>query len=416
MKNSCEKHDHGIRSGTGPLYGAAFAMAMSLSVLWTSMPFIISNIGGTEEHVGYAWAANMGGYVLCILLAAGMLGHLNPRHVTRTAVAVMLSANSVMLVAIWLALPGQGGNLVLIWTIIGAGTIAGASMSMYWPFLMSWVSADLEGPSLNRRLGTYNGTWSGAAITGPLIAGAIVERSTVAPVAVAVVSLSLCFVLLCLARNRPHVKTVEDMEADNADQANHNDRRLYLKYMARIALFCSWVSLGVSRSQFALLFTSLGYTETQFGMLLTVFGICNFAVLSGAGRVSFWHARPILLPAVQIVLVAAFLLMIFGRSLGMFFIAFVIMGSSFGFAYSSHLYYSASGKKKRALPMAIHEITLSFGVVVGSGVGGYLAGAYGGYVPYWFAVTVIVIGLLAQFVLWAVLRPAAPAFGSNQSG
>ncbi|HLB72927.1 MAG TPA: hypothetical protein VJJ98_02825, partial [Sedimentisphaerales bacterium] len=42
-----------------PLYGAAFAMAIGLSVLWTAMPFVVRNIGGTEQDVGYVWAANM---------------------------------------------------------------------------------------------------------------------------------------------------------------------------------------------------------------------------------------------------------------------------------------------------------------------------------------------------------------------
>ena len=87
-----------------PLYGAAFVMAISLSVLWTAMPFIIRNIGGTAEHVGYAWAFNMLGYLLCLLFAAAMLGHLNPRHTTRAAVAVMFLAAFVMVVVVYYAI------------------------------------------------------------------------------------------------------------------------------------------------------------------------------------------------------------------------------------------------------------------------------------------------------------------------
>ena len=75
-------------------------MAISLSVLWTAMPFIIRNIGGTEEHVGYIWAANMLGYMLCLLFAAVMLGHTNPRHTTRIAAAVMFLATLVMVVVV----------------------------------------------------------------------------------------------------------------------------------------------------------------------------------------------------------------------------------------------------------------------------------------------------------------------------
>jgi len=46
------------------------------------------------------------------------------------------------------------GNPALIWAVIGAGAVAGAAVSLYWYFLMCWVSEDFEGPTLNRRLGT----------------------------------------------------------------------------------------------------------------------------------------------------------------------------------------------------------------------------------------------------------------------
>ena len=96
----------------------------------------------------------------------------------------------------------QLGRPTLIWTIIAAGTLAGAAMSLFWPFLMTWVSADYEGAILNRRLGTYNGMWSSAAIIGPLIGGVLVDMSTLGPIAVGVACLAICFALLCLAHDK----------------------------------------------------------------------------------------------------------------------------------------------------------------------------------------------------------------------
>ena len=57
--------------------------------------------------------------------------------------------------------------------------------------------------------------------------------------------------------------------------------------------------------------------------------------------------------------------------------------------------------------MAIHEVTLSLGVIVGSGAGGYLSRNFGIYWPYWFAVIVLALGLIAQVVVWVVLRKSA---------
>jgi MFS family permease len=393
------------------------------------MPFIIRNIGGTEEHVGYIWAANMLGYMLCLLLAAVMLGHLKPRQTTRTAVAAMFLATLVMFVVVYHVIDhNQLGKPMLIWMMIAAGTLAGAAMSLFWPFLMTWISADYEGAILNRRLGTYNGMWSAAAIMGPLIGGMLVDVSTLGPITVGVACLAICFVLLCLAHDksagtaasaRPaslwHGLPARENTAKMAVPPGSGragvseicfDRGLLLRFrwMARFALFCSWVCLGVSRSQFALLFTGMGFSETQFGIIITIFGICNFLVLTGAGRLAFWHFKPMLLLGVQIVLVLSLFLIIFGRTLWAFIPAFVIMGSGFGFAYSSHLYYGACGSKKRSSQMAIHEITLSLGVIVGSGAGGYLSRHFGIYWPYWFAVVVLALGLAAQIVAWFVLR------------
>jgi len=395
-------------AGVWPLYGAVFAMAISLSVLWTAMPFIIRNIGGTKEHVGYIWAANMLGYMLCLLFAAVMLGHTNPRHTTRIAAAAMFLATLVMVVVVYYAIAhNQLGRPTLIWTMIAAGTLAGAAMSLFWPFLMSWVSADYEGAILNRRLGTYNGMWSAAAIIGPLIGGMLVDMSTLGPIVVGVACLAICFVLLCLAHDESAAPSASIKPLDAPEISFDKGLLLRLKWMARIGLFCSWVCLGVSRSQFALLFTDMGFSETQFGIIITIFGIFNFLVLTGAGRLDFWHFKPLLLLVVQIVLGLSLILIIFGRTLWAFVPSFVIMGSGFGFAYSSHLYYGACSSKKRSSQMAIHEVTLSLGVILGSGAGGYLSRSFGIYWPYWFAIIVLALGLIAQVVVWVVLRKSA---------
>ena len=389
-----------------PLYGAAFTMSISLNMLWTAMPFIVRNMGGTEEHVGFIWAFHMLGYMLCLLFAAFILGHLAPRHATRSAAGAMLLSTIVMVIVVYYTINRDKiGNLTLIWIMIATCTLLGAAMSLFWPFLMTWVSADYEGATLNRRLGTYNGMWSAAAIMGPLIGGVVVDMSTLGPIAVGVVCLAICFVLLCLAHDGSAGTAALARSVDAPEICFDRELLLRFRWMARIALFCSWVCLGVSRSQFALLFTGMGLSETQFGIIITMFGICNFFVLIGAGRLDFWHFKPVPLLGVQAVFALSLLLIIFGRTLWAFVPAFVIMGAGFGFAYSSGLYYGACGSNRRSAQMAIHEVTLSLGVIVGSGAGGYLSKNVGIYTPYWFAVIVLALGLVAQVVAWLVLRP-----------
>ena len=54
--------------------------------------------------------------------------------------------------------------------------------------------------------------------------------------------------------------------------------------------------------------------------------------------------------------------------------------------------------------MAIHEVTLSLGVIVGAGAGGYLSRNCGIYWPYWFSIIVLALGLIAQAVIWIAVK------------
>ena len=391
--------------GVWPLYGAAFWMSLGLQVLWTPMAFIIRNIGGTKEHVGYALAAYMFGYLLCLLFTAAKLGHLDPRRTTRASAAAMSAATFVMLVVVYHAIASdQIGRLSLIWMVIAAGAVVGGAMSLYWPYLMAWVSADYEGAVLNRRLGTYNGMWSSAGIIGPTIAGVLVAWNTSGPVAVGAASLAICFFLLYLAHDGSAGTAASAKPIKAPEVLLDATLVLPLKWMARISLFCSWLAISVARSQFALLFTEMGFTEGQFGVLVTTFGVCNFLILTGSGRFGFWHFKPVFLLGVQVALAVSVLLLIFGRTIWAFAPSFVIMGCAFGFSFSSHLYYGACGSRKRSKQMAIHEATISLGVIIGSGTGGYLAGNFGVYHPYWFAVIVLALGTMAQAAIWVILR------------
>ncbi|MEJ2647876.1 MAG: MFS transporter [Sedimentisphaerales bacterium] len=384
-----------------PIYGAAFAMSISINSWWTSMPFIVRDIGGTKAHVGYAWAANMTGYLVCLLLAALFLGSHNPRNTTRISSVVVFISTVVIGVFIYIILSQNiTGNILLIWLIIISGAIAGGATSLFWPFLMSWVSEDLEGAVLNRRLGRYNGSWSFSLIIGPVIGGMLVEASTFLPVIFTTVAILACFMFLNLTTNGSVNTTLFD--DDNHRNGNASLDMASIKrfrWMARVVLFSSWACIAIARSQFALLFTGMGNSETMFGVLIAIFGICNFTSMIIAGRYPYWHFKPFLLFLAQSALAVSLVLIIYGSSIPVFILSFVILGCGFGFAYSSHLFYGACGTKKRSVQMAIHEATISSGIIIGSATGGYLAGKFGLYQPYWFALILVAAGFIAQGIL-----------------
>ncbi len=406
MSQECQGLSPDRRDGAWPLYGAAFMMAVSLSMAWTAMPFVLSTIGGTNADVGYAPAINNLAYMIALLFTGSRLGHVRVKRTTLSAGAVALFASVTMTVAVLLARCRTDQDGVLwIWVLIAAGGVGGATMAFYWPFLMSWVSADYEGVRLNRRLGRYNGAWSSGGTVGPLISGWLVEVHPVLPLLGAAAAVVLSLVLLSFGRDGSTRKTVVSLPPAGIKESVY-DRRLLAdcRWVSRIALFSACVCYAVVRSQFALVFTSLGYAESQFGLYLTIYALCNFAALTAAGRWARWHFKPGLLVLAQAALLLTLLMTIYGKALGVLFASSVLLGVAYGFTYSSHLYYGASASRKRSARMAIHEIVISLGLTIGSAAGGYLCEHVGLYWPYWFAVGIVVLGMIGQAAIHAGTR------------
>ena len=402
-----------------PLYGAAFMMAICLSMAWTAMPFILTIIGGTNAHVGYAPAVNNLAYMIALLVTGSWLGHLRVKRATLLAGTVALFAAATMCFAVVRAgFRTDPGNLRWIWTLIIAGGIGGAAMALYWPFLMSWVSSDYEGVRLNRRFGRYNGAWSGGGTVGPLIGAWLFEINPALPLIGAVAAVALSLVMLAFGRDGSTLKTPIVSEPAAAKEAPYDMRLLAdCRWMSRIALFSACACFAIIRSQFALVFRGLGYTESQFGMYMMIYALCNFLALVTAGRWAQWHFKPGLLVLAQAILLFVLLATIYGRALSVLFASSILLGVAYGFAYCSHLYYGASGSKKRSGRMAIHEIVISLGLTIGSAAGGYLCEHVGLYSPYWFAVGFVGLGMIGQTGIHigsrsrAGLRVPAPAGG-----
>jgi len=393
------------RERAWPQYAAAFMMALCLSMAWTAMPFVLSAMGGTKAHVGYAPAVNNLAYMIALFIAGARLGHLPVKRTTLTAGMMALAATATMGAAVLLARSRVGvDGRAWIWMLVLAGGIGGAAMAFYWPFLMSWVSADYEGVRLNKRLGRYNGAWSGGATVGPLIGTWLFEFHPVLPLFAAATAVLVAQLLLSFGRHRSARDGVVLPPPGTRDTV-HDARILTdCRWLSRIALFSACVCFAVVRSQFALVFRGFGFAESQFGVYLMMYASCNFLALMTAGRWVFWHFRPGLLIVAQALFLLMLVLTIYGRTLTVFFIASVILGLAYGFAYSSHLYYGASASRRRSSRMAIHEMVISLGLTIGSAAGGYLSEHMALYAPYWFAAGAVGLGMIGQVAIHLVSR------------
>jgi MFS family permease len=396
----------GLSDRAWPLYGAAFTASLSLSIAWTAMSFVLTAMGGTKAHVGFAPAVNSLAYMAALLITGSRLGNLDVKRATRLATAAGLLATGLMALAV-LGARGRpdGGTLVWVGMMIVAGGLGGAAMALFWPFLMSWVSARYEGRELNRRLGRYNGSWSSGGVVGPLIGAWLAGQNPLWPMFAAVICFAASFFLLGLARSG-YARSRNGAKVDLARHLACDARTLAdFRWMSRVALFCGWASFAVVRSQFALVFTGpLGHSESQFGVFMTMIALCNFLALIASGRWAFWHFRAPLLVGAQGMILAAMLMVIHGSGLAMLLLSAAIFGLAFGFTYSSHLFYGAAASRNRSVRMVIHEVTISIGSGLGAGVGGCLAKNLGLYAPYWFVVGLIGLGAALQIAIHITSR------------
>jgi MFS family permease len=383
-------------------------MAFSLGMWWVSLPFIIKHFEGSDADVGYGFALHMGAYACGCLLTGSFLHHRNPKRIVLIGTSIMFLMALGLALVIALSLYKEDG-LNPVPLVIGFFGCAGCFMSFFWPFLMGWLSTGHEGPSLNRRMGLFNSAWAGGFFISPLLGGYLVNLSPLPPLLFPVGCLFLCFIAVSLTRSPGELKSPFPSVGDNTLPDEYNLKVLPMfRWAARIALMCAMIGTGVIRTQMGLLFKyelSFPNAESYFGTVMMVLSFTNFAVLTLAGRCHFWHFRWSLLIGAQLLVIVSALLVISSSQMWIFILVTLANGLGMAFAYASHLYYGVSGSKRRSARMAVHEITLSLGMVIGSLMGGFLSENLGPYAPYWFVVLALTAGFLAQALIRLFLKP-----------
>jgi MFS family permease len=279
-------------------------------------------------------------------------------------------------------------------------SISGIFTSLFWPPLMGWVSTGYEGSQLNHRLGLFNSSWSLGAIATPYFAGLMVEHNSISPIILMLLFMILSFVGITFAKSPITLSPINGQTPLLPDDIISTLLPKF-RWMSRVALFTSFVCIGLVRTQLAVFFKfELSFTESDYGSAVLIMSMFTFAVFTLAGQSHAWHYKVWLFMVCQILFLVSMLLILFAPSLIFLTFAVALIGIGESFMYVSHLYYSVSGKTKRSGRMAIHEMILSLGFAAGGILGGILSDKYGRYSPYWFGLSVITVGLCIQSIIW----------------
>jgi len=359
------------------------------------VPFEIHRLGGSPADIGAAGGIWTGAYVLGLLVFGRRVDRLDPRLLVRAALGLI--ATMVLLI-------GFAPNLLVLFLAnAGYGMLSG----LFWPPIMGWISTGHEGPSLNRRLGRFNLSWSTGMVIGPPIGGALYELDRVLPFYCGIAALVLGMVVITVIRS-PDTSPPSDGLPNGNNNADDVDveRNAVFRPIARIAHLLSYVAVGVFRFQLPSLALHMGIGASRFGGVMMCLSIAMALAFYVLGRTHRWHYRLSGLLAAQVALIGSVVALLWVHTAWQMGLCLIVGGVCVGLIYSSDLYYGVSGGVKRARLMAVHELLLSIGFVIGSFGGGWVTGHIALRAAYPICATLLAAGMLIQVAVLLRRRTA----------
>lgn len=290
----------------------------------------------------------------------------------------------------------------------------GASISFFWPPLMGWASAGLEQADLSRTISRFNLSWSTGAIIGPFLGGALFELSPRAPAMTGIGLFASTFVMIAAASIvLPRVRS--DVHRESPGRRRGEPRRVDesspLRFPAWVTLFSTYFTFGVIVNVAPLyLRETLGLSESLTGLVLLFRAIASTTLFIVLGRSSFWHHKKSWLASAHVLVILAALVLGTASSAVLYATIVGGFGVILAISYNNSVFHGASGTIHRAARMAVHESTLTGGVVAGSITGGILYQTYS--IVHAFLACAVVAGVLgigaAVMIARSAKTPATP--------
>jgi MFS family permease len=383
------------RGGALCLHAFTFAIAMGMALV--ALPFAAIRLGADPWLVGIVGGAYSATYMAACLLGGPFVDHVRPR-------TLILLANT-----------GYGAVVLVMATtehvaVLGAMSAAyGILQAGIWPPLVGWLSCRHHGRELNRRLGWFNVSWCSGMVVGPLIGGALYEWHPAAPfVAAAVVHVANLLIITLARAPQPGLGYAHhDASDDVPGPAPHPNAATY-RLVSRIALVVSFMAIGMHRFVLPPLARALQIREAVFGAIIFTLFFAMSVAFGVLGRTDRWHYRASILLGAQLLIAGAMGSLAWARSAWHLGGVAAIAGAGVGVAYSSALYYAVAGGRRRGGLMAVHEMLLSVGIMIGAFAGGYVSGSVGVRAPFpAYAAVLIAAVVLEAWILRRSPRPRA---------
>ena len=374
------------------IYPAAFMVNSGMSMLNFSLIFFMRRTYGTSPAL-IGWMSAF--WALAYLIGCIGLGKVSRRLSYRRALPLATFVMGFSSFAI-LILPWELS--AFFWYML-----FGFITALHWPPLMGWLSEGFEGRDLSRAVSGFNLSWSTGAGIGPFIAGLLLEHNIRLPLIVIGLLYNFMAAVYFITFRHSQRSKSRLSATQETDLPKRPDQSTALRYAGWIGVGSSYTLLGALMFIFPMYAEDvLGYSESFTGLLLFLRGAVTVAGFYLAGMTVFWHHNPLQISISQLLLASCALLLAYTVRPESYLVLFIFFGLIFALQYATSIFHGVSGAINREQRMAVHEGSLTFGVILGSAGGGLL------YQWFSFRSVLVIIACAvtaASFVQFLTYRP-----------
>ncbi|MCX6991710.1 MAG: MFS transporter [Kiritimatiellaeota bacterium] len=344
----------------GVIYAAALLFCMGQGLLLLGIVFLAkTTLGSQPSTVGWLVGLNSLVFVLgCLLVRPAVTARLSPLH------QLMIATFGSTVISVLLMCVRTIGAAFVLFPLVGLAVM------LFWPTIAGWLSTGKEGPALARTLAWYNVAWCTGAILSPFICGWLSEGWTRAPfLAAASICLLTAAIVVGASRYLPS-EALPPPPAPAQTLPCHASGGTLYRYPYWVGVLVTFLGMNVILTVFPMAaLDQLHLSKTAIGGILLVRALFNTMSFMALGRVSFWHFRAWPMLAGQALGCVVFLSLPGIQSFWGLAGLFALFGLSGAISYTGSAFHGVSGSTDRARRMAIHEVLISSGFIIGS-VGG----------------------------------------------
>jgi predicted MFS family arabinose efflux permease len=379
----------------GVIIPATFLFSIAGGTAGLALIFYLNDVyHATAETIGLFSALNLMSYSAGCFLLRPLGRKLLPRH------SMVLATAGAILGIILLVSVRSIGWAFLFYALYGFST------ALYWPPIMGWLTAGIEGKALNKATSRYSMAWSLGGVLSPYLAGVVSEINPIYPLYLSFALFAGLVIFIVVATLAlPRVRLDLHRTGKKAEIRAAEDHSTPMRFISWIGLFSSYLTLGVLYNIFPIFAThDGGMSQSGVGLALLIRALATTTGFLVLGRMAFWQFNAKVAILLQVMIAAVVPLVAFAGSFPALAAAMVAIGFLNSLAYMSATFHAASGAIDREKRMGIGEVVLTTAQVIGAVAGGIIYNRLSMGAVFAFCSGATILGLAGQVVFLAKTR------------